>query len=62
MIRWKGNTTMMVISELKRWLDKLSPDDSVGVDEGGLTLMSYEEPDVYIEVGGYVGKGDEDDE
>jgi hypothetical protein len=53
---------MITVSELKRWLDTLSPTDGVGVDEGGVTLVSYHEPQTYLEIGGYVFKGAEDDE
>jgi hypothetical protein len=53
---------MIAVSELKRWLDTLSSTDGVGVDEGGLTLVSYEEPEVYLEIGGSVDKDDEDNE
>jgi len=42
--------------ELVRWAKSLHPKDIVGIDEGGLTLLVYEE-DAYFEIGGM----DEDD-
>ncbi len=49
---------MMQVSELKQWLDGLSPTSYVGIDDGGLTLVSWNEQDEYIEIGGL----DEDEE
>ena len=42
---------MMSVREVKRWLDTLDPDECVGVDEGGLTLVN-ETGKAYLEVGG----------
>ena len=57
-----GGVPVIAVAELKRWLNTLSPTDEVGIDEGGLTLVSYDEPDVYMAVGGYVGEGAEESE
>ena len=43
---------MMQVSELKQWLDGLSPTSYVGVDEGGLVLVCWDEPTESIEIGG----------
>jgi hypothetical protein len=46
---------MMKVSEVKRWLETLSPDDYEGVDEGGLCLQQLQENQVdsaYLEIGG----------
>jgi len=43
---------MIMVSELQRWLATLAADDGVGVDDGGLTLVSHKQPDVYLEIGG----------
>ena len=43
---------MMAVDEIKRWLDTLPPNDSVGVDEGGLQLVSHQDPDAWLEIGG----------
>ena len=43
------------VFELKRWLDTLAEDTEVGVDEGGLTLVTTETADgtsCYLEIGG----------
>lgn len=37
---------------LKHWLNTLNKNDSVGIDEDGLTLHSIEDYNVYHEVGG----------
>ena len=47
---------MILVSELKAWLETLNPDSSVAVDGGGLALVEYD-PDTdktgaYCEVGG----------
>lgn len=47
---------MMSVSDLKQWLETLDPKSSVGVDEGGLTLIEVNESgkrtDAYLEIGG----------
>ena len=58
----EGGVAVIVVSELKRWLDTLSPTDAVGVDEGGLALVSCDDPEVYLEVGGYLAEADKGDE
>lgn len=50
---------MIAVKDLKKWLATLSPEDSVGIDDGGLTLRSLNEPDVYYEVGGMVNEDTE---
>lgn len=42
----------MTVKDVIKWLKTLSADDAVYVDEGGLTLMSENDPDAYLEVGG----------
>ena len=51
----------MEVKELIRWLQTLDKDDVVYIDEGGLTLRSMMESDVYNEVGGEP-EGEDDDE
>jgi hypothetical protein len=53
---------MIAVKELKRWLNTLPEGDAVGIDEGGLQLVSLLQPDVYNEVGGYVSKEEAEDE
>ncbi len=48
---------MITKQEIQEWLDTLPADDTVGIDEGGLTLVSSS--GAYLEVG---GEPDEDDE
>ena len=43
---------MMSVKEVKRWLNMLNKDDGVYIDEGGLTLRSYDDPHAYLELGG----------
>ncbi len=48
---------MVRLSELQKWLKTLPIDALVGVDEGGLTLITHvqsgqEEPFPYLEIGG----------
>jgi hypothetical protein len=43
---------MMTVREVAAWLDSLDGEQHVAVDEGGLTLVVVEDPDVYLEVGG----------
>jgi hypothetical protein len=43
---------MLQVAELKRWLETLSPKSCVGVDEGGLCLVCWEEPTATLEIGG----------
>jgi hypothetical protein len=47
---------MITVKELKRWLDTLEDDDSVSIDEGGISLLSDQQPDAYLEVGGEPSK------
>lgn len=42
---------MITVTELKRWLSELPADESVYIDEGGLTLRAYRTSS-YYEVGG----------
>lgn len=42
----------MTVKDVIKWLKTLSADDAVYIDEGGLTLMSENDPDAYLEVGG----------
>lgn len=48
------------IGELKRWLNTLEDTDAIGIDEGGLTLLSVDDPDAYLEIGG-MPEGNEGD-
>lgn len=56
---------MVSVKELRAWLDTLPEDSSVGVDDGGLTLIEVnaegDETAAYYEVGGLPGSifGDE---
>lgn len=43
----------MTVKDVIKWLKTLSADDAIYVDEGGLTLMSENDPDAYLEVGGF---------
>jgi len=38
--------------ELKKWINTLPDNISVGIDEGGLILQVVGNSDVYLEVGG----------
>lgn len=40
------------VTDLIHWLNSLPINASVGVDDGGLTLKSPEDPDAYLEIGG----------
>ena len=42
----------MTVKDVIKWLKTLSTDDTVYIDEDGLTLMSENDPDAYLEVGG----------
>ena len=42
----------MEVREIKEWLDTLSDDDVVGIDDGGLCLQVVGDPEPYLEVGG----------
>ena len=57
---------MMTVKEVTEWLDNISDDNHIAVDEGGLTLVEVEsfakgEYYNYIEVGG-TPEDDDDDE
>lgn len=39
-------------AELQRWLNRLDDDAMIGVDEGGLTLVTDDGSNSYIEIGG----------
>lgn len=42
----------MLVSEVKEWLNSLSDDDAVGVNDDGLALELVGDPGVYCEIGG----------
>ena len=42
----------MTVQEIREWLDTLSDEDEVGVDDTGLTLRVVGDLDSYCEVGG----------
>ncbi len=42
----------MAASDIKEWLDTLGEDVAVGIDDGGLCLLSVDDPDIYLEIGG----------
>ena len=42
----------MTVKDVVAWLSTLDPEDEVGVDEGGLTLQSVDQPEAYLEIGG----------
>jgi hypothetical protein len=57
---------MMEVSELVEWLQRCSPGDMVGIDEGGLALcvghdLQFDGTDDYIEIGGFPEEGDTDE-
>lgn len=52
----------MEVQEIQRWLSTLPPDSGVGVDDGGLCLVSTSDPDVYCEVGGIPEPSPEEEE
>lgn len=43
---------------LRQWLDMLPEGCSVGIDDGGLTLVCVEDPEIYYEIGG-ISESDE---
>lgn len=43
---------MVTATAIKEWLNHLPPDAQVGIDEGGLTLIVFDDPDSYFEIGG----------
>ncbi len=47
---------MMSKAEIQEWLNGLNPNSSVGIDEGGLTLVEIgpegKSTGVYLEIGG----------
>jgi hypothetical protein len=45
--------SMMRAREVQEWLESLIPDDTVAIDDGGLTLAVVgREDEAYLEVGG----------
>lgn len=42
----------MKVSDISDWLNTLDEEDEVGIDEGGLMLVSVSDPETYLEVGG----------
>jgi hypothetical protein len=40
------------IHELMKWLESFSPEDLVGIDEGGLELRIFGNDVAYYEIGG----------
>ena len=52
----------MSVKEIKEWLNTLNENDAVGVDDGGLCLQSFNDPDAYLEIGGMPDEEDEEDE
>ena len=42
----------MTVGEVREWLDTLSDDDEVGIDDGGLSLRVVGGEDFYLEIGG----------
>jgi hypothetical protein len=53
---------MMTAGELRRWLDTIDPEETIAVDDGGLTLVLVSDENVYMEVGGLPDDEDDDDE
>jgi hypothetical protein len=66
----KGRKQMaMLVKEVKQWLDTLPDDAVVGIDDGGLTLVCFDDRitvdfgpvgQAYIEVGGLPDEGTTD--
>jgi hypothetical protein len=56
---------MMLVTELRRWVNTLEDEHYVGVDEGGLTLIVVNEEGVlqypYLELGMISDDADDDD-
>lgn len=52
---------MMNVNEIKEWIATLGPQNSVGIDDGGLTLVEIDqdgdETGAYLEVGSMPQKG-----
>lgn len=46
----------MLVRDVIEWLNGQDPGHSVGVDEGGLTLLVEELPEEYLEIGGVEGR------
>lgn len=57
---------MMDVTEVKLWLDTLSPDSSVAIDDGGLQLVEIDangqQTESYVEIGGIPLDDDDDKE
>lgn len=59
--RHQPHTTMAEpVKDLIAWLQALPENSSVGIDDGGLTLLCDENPDAYYEIGGMPEDEDED--
>jgi len=43
---------MILVSELRQWLEGFTAEQTVSIDEGGLILQDTEDRSHYIEVGG----------
>ena len=51
---------MMMKCDLMAWLASIPDHDLIGIDDGGLMLVHYEDQDNYLELGG-IPEEDEDD-
>ena len=52
----------MNVKDVIKWLQTLSSDDAIYIDEGGLSLVSEKDGEAYLEVGGQPLEETEDDE
>jgi|WetSurMetagenome_2_1015567.scaffolds.fasta_scaffold194501_3 hypothetical protein len=37
---------------LRRWIESISDNQEIAIDDGGLTLIVVDNPKIYLEVGG----------
>ena len=47
----------MTVKEITDWLNTMSDENHVGIDEGGLCLRMEEDPAIYCEIGGLPEEG-----
>lgn len=50
----------MSVGEVREWLETVSKDAEVAVDDGGLTLVVVGNPQIYCEIGGIPEEVDND--
>jgi len=52
----------MNVKDVIKWLQTLSADDAIYIDEGGLSLVSEKDGEAYLDVGGQHLEEDDDDD